>query len=87
MLGSTFILLYVFVSQTDSPKGLASVVIDDLVELTIHFIFDFFNLSVFVKIVRAAIFNDFRSSFNMQSFTVRVACLNVLNNSRHTLTL
>jgi hypothetical protein len=60
MFSSTFILLYVFVSQTDSSERLSGVVIDNLIEFAIHFILDFFYLAVFVKIMMSSNFLRFQ---------------------------
>lgn len=59
MSGTALVLNNVFVAEADGSEGLLGVVVDDIVEVLVHFVGHLSDVAVDVQVVRAAVFDDF----------------------------
>jgi len=57
--GTALVLNNVFVAEADGSEGLLGIVVDDIVEVLVHFVGHLSDVAVNVQVVRAAVFDDF----------------------------
>ena len=84
---AAFIRGDVFVGKADSSQCLFGVLIDDCVEVLLHAVVHGLNVAVFIKVLAAAVFYNFRSTLHHKTFVVSwLGFGDVVQNCTHSLT-
>lgn len=64
---STFILLEIFVSKTNSSKSLNSIGLNDVIEVTLDLVIEELSVAIGINVVRASFKDDFGGTFDVES--------------------
>lgn len=80
MLWTLLVWHNIFIGKADGTEGLLGVAVNDVVEVTIDFVGHLLDVTILIQVVGAAVFNNLRGTLNVESLTVAVAGLEILNN-------